>query len=109
VTEYATTTGREMLKLRDVPEFENDTPLVRMEHRVYAPWQAAVDGGRVTVLVEGVAGKIVFIDQVKASLIRHRQLIEQLANAVFRPGDERVFIEAEQLTWQVENAVRVAP
>jgi hypothetical protein len=100
-----------MLKLRGVPELEIKTPLVRLEHRVYAPWQAVVDGGKVTVLVdvEGAAGNTVFTDQIKATLIRHRELIEQLANAVYNPGDERVFVEADQLSREVENAVRSVP
>jgi hypothetical protein len=42
-------------------------------------------------------------------LIRHRQLIEQLANALYKPGDLRVFVDSDQLTREVENAVRNAP
>jgi hypothetical protein len=36
--------GREMLKLRGVPDFEKSNLLVRLEHRVYAPWQAVAEG-----------------------------------------------------------------
>jgi hypothetical protein len=47
--------------------------------------------------------------QISAALIRHRQLIEQLANALYKPGDLRVFVDSDQLTREVENAVRKAP
>ena len=87
--------------------------LVRLEHRAYAPWQAAAEGhdGPVNVLVdvEALAGKPVFTEQISAALIRHRQLIEQLANALYKPGDLRVFVDSDQLTREVENAVRNAP
>jgi len=53
-----------MLKLRGVPDLEEGNMLVRLEHRVYAPWQAAAEGhdGPVNVLVdvEALAGKPVF-------------------------------------------------
>jgi hypothetical protein len=105
--------GCKMLKLRGVPDLEESNLLVRLEHRVYAPWQAAAEGhdGPVNVLVdvEALAGKPMFTEQISAALIRHRQLIEQLANALYKPGDLRVFVDSDQLTREVENAVRNAP
>jgi hypothetical protein len=102
-----------MLKLRSVPDLEKNAVLVRLQHRVYAPWQATVAGQDrlvcVLIDVEGLAGRTVFTNQIKAALIRHRHLIEQLANSLYKPGDERVFIEADQLAREVENAVRNAP
>jgi hypothetical protein len=102
-----------MLKLRDVPDLEKNTLLVRLEHRVYAPWQAEVEGHdrpvNVLIDVEALAGKPVFTAQVNAALVRHRQLIEQLANSLYKPGDERVFVESDHLAREVENAVRNAP
>ena len=102
-----------MLKLRGVPDLEESNLLVRLEHRVYAPWQAAAEGhdGPVNVLVdvEALAGKPVFTEQISAALIRYRQLIEQLANALYKPGDFGVFVDSDQLTREVENAVRNAP
>ena len=38
-----------------------------------------------------------------------RQLIEQIANSLHKPGDEQVFVEADQLAREVENAMRNAP
>jgi hypothetical protein len=32
-----------MLKLRGVPDLEESNLLVRLEHRVYAPWQAVAE------------------------------------------------------------------
>jgi hypothetical protein len=43
--------------------------------------------------------------QISAALIRHRQLIEQPA----KPGDLRVFVDSDQLTREVENAVVKRP
>ena len=85
----------------------------RLGHRVYAPWEAVVEGQDhpvdVLVDVEASASKTVFTEQINAALSGHRQLIEQLANSLHKPGDERVFVEADQLAREVENAVRNAP
>jgi hypothetical protein len=102
-----------MLKLRDVPHLQEKVPFARIEDRVYASWQAVVEGQdrAVTVLVdvEGLAGKGVSTDQISGALERHRQLIEKLANAVYESDDEAVFVHRDQLTWEVENAARIAP
>jgi hypothetical protein len=63
----------------------------------------------VLVDVEASASKTVFTEQINAALSGHRQLIEQLANSLHKPGDERVFVEADQLAREVENAGRNAP
>ena len=63
----------------------------------------------VLIDVEALAGKPVFTEQISAALIRHRQLIEQLANALYKLSDLRVFVDSDQLTREVENAVRNAP
>jgi hypothetical protein len=64
-----------MLKLRDMPHLQKKVPLVRIEDRVYASWQAIVEGQdrTVTVLVdvEGLAGKGPTA-QISAALERHR-------------------------------------
>ena len=63
--------------------------------------EAVVEGQDrpVAVLVdpEALAGKTVFTEQINAALSAHRQLIEQLANSLHKPGDERDFVEADQL------------
>jgi hypothetical protein len=38
-----------MLKLRGVPDLEESNLLVRLEHRVYAPWQAVAEGHKLVV------------------------------------------------------------
>jgi hypothetical protein len=64
-----------MLKLRGLPDLEGSNLLVRLEHRVYAPWQAGHDRPvNVLVDVEALAGKPEFTEQISAVLIRHRQL-----------------------------------
>lgn len=102
-----------MLKLRDVPHLQKKVPLARIEDRVYASWQAIVEGQdrSVTVLVdvEGLAGRGVSTAQISTALERHRYLIEKLANAVYKPDDEAVFVHRDQLTSEVENAARIVP
>jgi hypothetical protein len=51
----------------------------------------------------------VFTEQISAALIRHRQLIEQLANALYKPGDLRVFVDSDQLTREVETPCVMRP
>ena len=95
------------------PIYRRRSPWPEIEDRVYASWQAIVEGQdrAVTVLidVEGLAGKGPFPEQISGALERHRQLIEKLANAVYKPDDETVFVHRDQLTWEVENAARIAP
>ena len=87
--------------------------MARVEDRVYATWQAIVEGQdlAVTVLVyvEGVAGNGVTMERISAALKTHRVLIEQLANAAYKPGDETVFVTRDQLTKQIDDALRAAP
>ena len=47
----------------------------------------------VLVDVEALAAKPVFTEQISAALMRYRQLIEQLANALYKPGDVRVVVD----------------
>jgi hypothetical protein len=68
-----------------VRELENNTRLDRLEDRVSVPWQAIVDGDKVSVLVdvEGVAGKTVLIDQIKG-IKRSRSPIAAIT--IWRPS-----------------------
>ena len=102
-----------MLKLRGSPDLDRKARLVRLEDRTYATWQAAVDGKdqTVTVLIEteAVAGKTMLTERISAALKTHRELIEQLANAAYKPSDETVFVTRDQLTLEIDNATRAAP
>jgi hypothetical protein len=90
-----------MLKLRRGPDLTNSTVLARLGHRIYVPWQASIEGTDIAVdvlvEVEPLVGEMVFTEQIDAALARNRQRIEQIANSLYRPGDERVFVEAAQL------------
>ena len=104
---------RNMLKLRGSPDLDRKARLVRLEDRTYATWQAAVDGKdqTVTVLIEteAVAGKTMLTERISAALKTHREMIEQLANAAYKPSDETVFVTRDQLTLEIDNAMRAAP
>jgi hypothetical protein len=90
-----------MLKLRRGPDLTNSTVLARLGHRIYVPWQASIEGTEIAVdvlvEVEPLVGEMVFTEQIDAALARNRQRIEQIANSLYRPGDERVFVDADQL------------
>jgi hypothetical protein len=100
-----------MLKLRGMSDLERNSPPVRLEGKLYAPWSADVNGQTVVVLIdiEGLAGKTVIIEQISAALNRHRNLIEQLASATHKPGDCRVFLDRQELERVMSDAVRSAP
>jgi hypothetical protein len=99
-----------MLKLREAPDLERKARLVKLGDRTYATWQAAVEGKDqdVTVLVE-TDGKTMSTEQINAALKIRRQVIERLANAAYKPGDETVFVQRAQMDLDIENAVRKAP
>jgi len=65
----------------------------------------------VTVLIEteAVAGKTMVTERIGVALKTHRELIEQLAKAAYKPNDETVFVTRDQLTRQIDDAVRAAP
>ena len=100
-----------MLKLRGMSDLERNSPPLRLQGRLYAPWSADVDGQTVLVWIdiEGIAGKTVVIEQITAALNRHRNLIEQLARATHKPGVRRVFLDRQELENVMNDAVRSAP
>jgi hypothetical protein len=102
-----------MLKLQDMPDLEKKAHLVRLDHRTYATWNAVVEGQdrTVTVLVEteGLGGNNMFTERISATLKTNRELIEQLANAAYKPGEETVFVTRDQLIRQIDDATRAAP
>jgi hypothetical protein len=100
-----------MLQLSGMSDLERNSPPVRLQGRLYAPWSADVDGQRVLVLIdiEGIAGKTVVMEQITAALNRHRNLIEQLARTTHKPGVRRLFLDRQHLERVMNDAIRSAP
>ena len=97
-----------MLRLRDPPNLEKNI--------LWVTWALPIGSSGRRTRSPGRIGRRRGLGEQKRlpradqrALSGHRQLIEQIANSLHKPGDERVFVEADQLAREVENAMRNAP